>query len=70
MQTDCALVLHLQDIIVHPSQYLLGFERWYTGFLLDPRLLPALMDILLEYRTEQPEGSEVSRGLGGCDQFL
>jgi uroporphyrinogen decarboxylase len=52
-QTDCALVLHLQDIIVHPSQYLLGFERWYTSFLLDPRLLHALMDILLELRTEQ-----------------
>ena len=32
--TGCALALHLQDIIVHSSQYLRGFERWYTDFLL------------------------------------
>lgn len=50
--TDCALVLHLQDIIVHPSQYLRGFERWYTDFILEPDLMHSLLDILLELRTE------------------
>lgn len=50
--TDYALVLHLQDIIIHPSQYLRGFERWYTDFLLEPKLMEELLDILLEIRTE------------------
>src|SRR5579859_1929079 len=49
--TDCALVLHLQDIIVHPSQYLLGFERWYKDFIQHPDLMEALLDILAEIRT-------------------
>jgi uroporphyrinogen decarboxylase len=51
-ETDCALVLHLQDIIVHSSQYLRGFERWYSDFLLEPDLADSLLDILLELRTE------------------
>jgi uroporphyrinogen decarboxylase len=50
--TDCALALHLQDIIVHSSQYLRGFERWYTDFILEPDLMNALLDILLELRTD------------------
>ena len=50
--TDYALVLHLQDIIIHPSQYMRGFERWYMDFLLEPKLMEALLDILLEIRTE------------------
>jgi len=50
--TDYALVLHLQDIIIHPSQYMLGFERWYLDFLQEPKLMEALLDILLEIRTE------------------
>jgi uroporphyrinogen decarboxylase len=49
--TDYALVLHLQDIIIHPSQYLRGFERWYMDFLLEPELIKSLLDILLEIRT-------------------
>jgi uroporphyrinogen decarboxylase len=50
--TDYALVLHLQDIIIHPSQYLRGFQRWYTDFLMEPDLLKSLLDILTELRTE------------------
>ena len=50
--TDCALVLHLQDIIIHPSQYMLGFEKWYLSFMMEPDLISALMDILLDIRTE------------------
>jgi uroporphyrinogen decarboxylase len=50
--TDCALALHLQDIIIHPSQYLLGFEKWYLSFMMEPDLISALMDILLEIRLE------------------
>jgi uroporphyrinogen decarboxylase len=51
-QTEYALVLHLQDIIVHPTQFLLGFEKWYLSFYLDPALINTLMDIMLELRTE------------------
>jgi uroporphyrinogen decarboxylase len=50
--TGCALVLHLQDIVVHSSQYMRGFERWYMDVLLAPDLLGALMDALLEVRME------------------
>jgi len=50
--TDCALVFHLQDIIVHPSQYMRGFERWYMDFLLAPDILCTLLDALLEIRME------------------
>ena len=48
--TDCALVLHLQDIITHPTQYMFGFEKWYRSFILEPDLLSALMDAILELR--------------------
>lgn len=50
--TDCALALHLQDIVVHSSQYMRGFERWYMDLILEPDLLDALMDALLEIRME------------------
>ena len=49
---DCALVLHLQDIIVHPSQYMLGFEKWYMSFILEPDIVSALMDLVLDIRLE------------------
>lgn len=48
--TDYALVLHLQDIVVHSSQYMRGFERWYMDLILQPDLIGALMDALLEVR--------------------
>jgi uroporphyrinogen decarboxylase len=46
--TDCALVLHLQNIVVHASQYMRGFERWYMDLLLAPDLIGALMDAILD----------------------
>lgn len=51
-EIDCGVVLHLQDIIVHPSQYLRGFEDWYMDFLLKPELIAALLDKLLEIRLQ------------------
>ena len=46
--TDCALILHLQNIIVHDSQYMRGFERWYMDLALAPDLIGALMDAILD----------------------
>lgn len=51
-ENEYAVVLHLQDIIIHPSQFLLGFEKWYLSFLLEPQIINTLMDILLELRIE------------------
>jgi uroporphyrinogen decarboxylase len=50
--TDCALVLHLQNIVVHASQYMRGFERWYMDLLLAPDLIGALMDAILDVLME------------------
>ncbi len=50
--TDYALVLHTSDIMVHTSQYMRGFERWYMDMLLAPDLIGALMDAILELRME------------------
>ena len=51
-RTDFAVVLHLQDIVVHSSQYMRGFQQWYMDLLLAPDLIGALMDALLEVRME------------------
>ena len=51
-ETNCAIVLHLQDIIIHPSQFLLGFEKWYLSFYMEPKLISVLIDIMLELRLE------------------
>jgi uroporphyrinogen decarboxylase len=48
--TDCALVLHLDHIIVHATQYVRGFENWFLDLALQPDLLCALMDKILDYR--------------------
>ncbi len=50
--TDCALVLHMSDIFVHTSQYMRSFEPWYMDLALDPGLIGALMDAILEIRLE------------------
>jgi uroporphyrinogen decarboxylase len=47
---DCAITLHTQDIIVHPSQFLRGYENWYMDFILHPDLMEYLLDTLLEIR--------------------
>jgi uroporphyrinogen decarboxylase len=48
--TDCALVLHLDHVIVHATQYIRGFENWFLDLALQPELMGALMDKILEYR--------------------
>jgi uroporphyrinogen decarboxylase len=48
--TPYALVLHTSDIMVHTSQYMRGFERWYMDMVLAPDLIGALMDAILELR--------------------
>jgi uroporphyrinogen decarboxylase len=47
-ETDCAAVLNLPSAFVHRSQYLRGFEDWFTDFAADRRLLAALFDAILE----------------------
>jgi uroporphyrinogen decarboxylase len=46
--TDCAAVLDLGSPIIHFSQYLRGFEDWYVDFALNPKLIEALFDAILE----------------------
>lgn len=53
--TDYAVVLHLADICVHTSQFMRGFEYWFTDFILDPKLIEALMDAILEIRLAEAE---------------
>jgi len=47
-ETDCAAVLNLPSAFVHRSQYLRGFEDWFTDFAADRNLLAALFDAILE----------------------
>lgn len=47
---DYGIVLHLQDICVHYSQWLRGYEDWYTDFYLNPEILHSIMDAVLERR--------------------
>jgi uroporphyrinogen decarboxylase len=49
-ETDCALVLHLDHIIVHATQYMRGFENWFLDLALQPDLMCSLMDKILDYR--------------------
>lgn len=48
--TGYGIVLHLQDICVHYSQWLRGYEDWYTDFHLNPDILSSMMDAILERR--------------------
>jgi len=59
---EYAIVLHLQDVIVHSSQYLRGFKRWYTDFILNPELISSLLDILLEIRLKVTEQALLAVG--------
>jgi len=46
--TDCATILCLPAPFVHISQYLRGFEDWFCDFVLNPKILEALFDAVLE----------------------
>ncbi|MBI2939269.1 MAG: hypothetical protein HYY04_02435 [Chloroflexi bacterium] len=46
--TDYAIVLNTTSICVHASQYLRGFEEWFTDLVADQKLIGALMDAVLE----------------------
>lgn len=46
--TDCAVVVATPASFVHMSQYIRGFQDWYTDFILNPKLLEALFDAILE----------------------
>ncbi len=53
---DYALVLNLGLGSIDQSQFMRGFEDWYVDTALNPDLLGALMDVILEYNlavTEQ-----------------
>ena len=46
--TNCAAILSLPAPCVHTSQYLRGFEDWFCDFVLNPQILEALFDAVLE----------------------
>lgn len=50
--TDCAVALALPNPFVHISQYLRGFEDWYCDMALNPMVLEALFDAVLEVNLE------------------
>jgi len=55
--TDYAVVLHLPDIFVHKSQFMRGFEQWFMDLILDPKLIEALMDGILEIQLAETEAA-------------
>ena len=48
--TDCALVLNLHSPFVHQTQYLRGFEDWYTDLAGNTKIAQALFDACMEVR--------------------
>jgi uroporphyrinogen decarboxylase len=46
--TDCAVVLATPSAFVQTSQFIRGFQDWYTDFILNPKLLEALFDAIME----------------------
>ncbi len=55
--TDAAAVLTLPAPFVHVSQYVRGYEDWYKDLIINPKVLGALFDAILEvnYRIAQRE---------------
>jgi uroporphyrinogen decarboxylase len=53
--TDSALVLHLPSPFIHKTQYLRGFEDWFTDLACAPRLISALFDAVLELSLAEAE---------------
>ena len=46
--TDYAVVLNLPSPIIHPTQYLRGFEQWYKDLIRNPKIVEALFDAVFE----------------------
>ncbi len=57
-ETDRALVLNVPSGFVHISQYLRGFEDWFMDCTINPELIGALFDAVLEVN------------MGVCDAIL
>jgi uroporphyrinogen decarboxylase len=49
--TDCALVLNLPSAFVHQSQYMRGFEDWFTDLAAAPKMTEAMFDACVEVKT-------------------
>jgi uroporphyrinogen decarboxylase len=47
-ETDYAVVLNMPGGIVHQSQFMRGFEGWFTDLILNPTFFHALMDRLAD----------------------
>ena len=54
-EVDCAIVLNYQAVFIHDSQYLRGFEGWYTDLIENPERLCAIFDRTLEFYFELGE---------------
>lgn len=46
--TDCASILTIPAPFIHISQYLRGFEDWFTDFIFNPKRLEVLFDAVLD----------------------
>jgi uroporphyrinogen decarboxylase len=51
-ETDCASILHVPAPIIHPSQYLRGYEDWYIDCVSSKKLLLSLFDAVFEVTSE------------------
>jgi uroporphyrinogen decarboxylase len=64
-ETDCASILYVPAPIIHPSQYLRGYEDWYVDCASNKKLLLSLFDAVFEVtstictRALEEVGSEV-----------
>ena len=47
--TDCAIVLRLPVPFVHTTQFVRGFEDWFTDLAVDKKLAGALFDAAVEH---------------------
>jgi uroporphyrinogen decarboxylase len=61
--TDAAAILTLPAPFVHISQYIRGFEDWYTDFIIGTDVAEALFDAVLEVTTRiaERELAEIGR---------
>ena len=49
--TDCAIVLRLPVPFVHTTQFVRGFEDWFTDLAVDKKLAGVLFDAAVEHNT-------------------